>query len=572
MNLENKKPKKKGSKIKKVFTEKKPLAIGGLIAVVALAGIFGGIYIFNLLPEEDIFIYGLGNGFYTVDPLTTANEEAFLIIDHVAEGLFDYNVTHGETVIIPKLATNFNWSLDGLNVTCTLRENVIFHDGTPFDATAVKWNIDRISRLPLNTTYGFLWQLSDGRTIINKTIIINEYTIRFVLNDPYVPFLSLLSSRMAYMFSPNSTPEDDYIDITTGILVGTGPFIYDSCKFTVDVIGKFITSVTLRSNPNYWAEKAKIEKIILRYFSNSTLRVEAMVSGEIDGTWAPYGELETFQNTPGLQLVNATSLTFWDLIMNNEIINVTMRKAISHAFNYSIFLGELSTRCLSPIMPRMLYSKWGAFNVPNYNIQTARQVLKDVGWNGTTNLTANSNISSGNEWEQLVIDEKPLATYNFTYIAGWEYYETIFNITSESLKQIGVKLEAAHVSGVEYDNILFHPELHRHKIELLFVGWHAPDLDPHNTLRLFNTKEPSYNIGQVNDTQVQQWIEAAVIEVNKTKRENLYYNIQQHLIEELYPVVWVDVGIYFDVFGPNVRGIETISNPDKFVMKGVYFE
>jgi ABC-type transport system substrate-binding protein len=260
--------------------------------------------------------------------------------------------------------------------------------------------------------------------------------------------------------------------------------------------------------------------------------------------------------------------------MNNKIINLTMRKAISYALNYSVFISLLGgTRCLSPITPSMLYSKWDVFNVPYYDVQTARQVLKDVGWNGTADLPANSNISSGNEWEQLVIDEKPLATYNFTYPTNSWTYEKVFNITSHNLKQIGVKIEAAKVTGEEYKNIVFHPELQRHKIELIFQGWQAPDLDPHNTLRLINALEPSFNMGQVNDIQLQQWIEDAIVEVNVTKRENLYYNIQQRLIEELFPIVWVVVNIYFDIFGPNVKGIQTLfTNPNKFVLKGVYFE
>ncbi|MHA2266754.1 MAG: ABC transporter substrate-binding protein [Promethearchaeota archaeon] len=573
MNLEHKKPKKRLSKLKKIVTEKKPLAIGGLIVVISLTGVFGGIYISSLIPEEETFIYGFGNGFNILDPLDLTSEEAFIIIDQVAEGLFDYADTFGETKIIPKLTKSYNWSLDYLNITCTLRENVTFHDGTLFDAPAVKWNIDRILNVPLNTTKGFLWELPDGRWIINKTEIINDYTIKFVLNEPYAPFLSLMSSRMASMFSPASTPEDRYIDITTDLLVGTGPFKYVSCEYIADVIGKLITSVTLRSNLNYWAEKAKIDKLIFKLFSTGAERVDSMISGGIDGTWAPGWAIETFQNTTGLQMVNNTNLIFWYLGMNNKIINLTMRKAISHSFDYPLFVEELtSTRALSPIMPRVQYSKWGAFNVPDYNITIARQILKDIGWNGTSSLIVNGNISSGNEWEQLVINETPLATYNFTYVPGWGYYELLFNLISDMLKQIGVEVIPSHVTFEEYRDMLYHPDLHRHKIELFWAGWEAPDLDPHNSLRLFNDFEPSYNIGQVNDTQIQQWLESAVIEFNETKREDLYSNVQKRLIEELYPVAWVRSGIYFDVFGPNVRGIETIANPHKFVLKGIYFE
>jgi len=77
MSIDHKKSKKKVSKSKKFIVENKPLVSGGLITVVAIAGIISGIYIYNLPLEDQIFTYGMGRNPYSPDPLRALFEWDF---------------------------------------------------------------------------------------------------------------------------------------------------------------------------------------------------------------------------------------------------------------------------------------------------------------------------------------------------------------------------------------------------------------------------------------------------------------------------------------------------------------
>ena len=84
----------------------------------------------------------------------------------------------------------------------------------------------------------------------------------------------------------------------------------------------------------------------------------------------------------------------------------------------------------------MRYSNW-SLNIAEYDVQVARQVLVDGSWPGTSGLTANDNITSGNEWETLVDNETPIATYYFSIKVDDDFHSAVFNVISQYLKQIG---------------------------------------------------------------------------------------------------------------------------------------
>ena len=187
--------------------------------------------------------------------------------------MFDYEFSAEGTKIVPKLALGGNWSPDHLNYTCFLRPNVKFHDGSPFNASAVKWNLDRIYRLK-DYIYWNSWLQPDGTPIINftKTRVIDEYTIRFVLNKPFVPFEARLGAGPKIV-SPLSTPSDNFSRFETDKLVGTGPFKYESStvEYDSDLDEYYILNTTLLRYEEYWGKLPNFDKVIIKIFENATL-------------------------------------------------------------------------------------------------------------------------------------------------------------------------------------------------------------------------------------------------------------------------------------------------------------
>ncbi|MHA1985722.1 MAG: ABC transporter substrate-binding protein [Promethearchaeota archaeon] len=557
---ENKTRKKIPKKKRSFKDNKKTIVAGGIVSVIAIAGIISGFYFLETLntTEEGGNIYfGISFNLGTFDPIEvfltpqTIDSSHFLILSQVLEGLFYVRVTDEGTEIIPNLAINRVWSEDGLNLTCDLRPNVKFHDGTPFNATAVKWNIERIHRLFNNSWYPDLWQFPDGQWIINDTQIIDDLSIRFVLNKPYAPLLALLASESSLIVSPTSTPENDYNDINNNRPVGTSAFIFEHWEED--------DNITLSSNALYWDGKPRIDNLIFSIIPNNTVRLEAMLSKELTITYTGFYYHDIYITEPGLTLQEVTNSVNRYIFMNNKIINTTMRKAISYAFNYSFFLEEIfrGLRCRSPLPKEFMYSNWDDFVVPDYNISIARQTLKDAGLSGTNNLTVNNNISAGNEWETIANGPTPLATYNFTYTYGNWVPEQISFLLKNNLKQIGIKLEVYNITWAEWEAmVLEYGGYHRDMLNIFYMGIGPDYSDPSTMITpVFSNKGPNYNFGQVNNTQLQQWIEMGIVELNETAREQIYYDIQKLLIEELFPVLWLHTEIFWEVFLSNLRGI-----------------
>ncbi|MHA1915372.1 MAG: ABC transporter substrate-binding protein [Promethearchaeota archaeon] len=211
---------------------------------------------------EEIFrlIYGADSGPTNLDPQNSINSDSFDVINQVCEGLFAYNLSDPSFSIIPNLApSKGTWLINSTDswYTISLRSNVSFHDGSKFNATAVKFTFDRLAYLINNSMAmaSSLYEYYDPdvnnfRSIINQTVIVDEYTIRFELNQPYGPFEALLCFPASYIVSPISTPQHDVIDTFTGDLVGTGPFVFD--HYIPD------DEVLFHAYDDYWAGRANI--------------------------------------------------------------------------------------------------------------------------------------------------------------------------------------------------------------------------------------------------------------------------------------------------------------------------
>jgi peptide/nickel transport system substrate-binding protein len=109
-----------------------------------MAGIIGGIVSFLSQPNEN-YVYLNVNGMWgplEIDPIAAREPPCVMVISQVCEGLFIYNETLSE--IMPSLAISYSWSINNLECTINLRQQVRFHDGTAFNAQAVKWNYDRL--------------------------------------------------------------------------------------------------------------------------------------------------------------------------------------------------------------------------------------------------------------------------------------------------------------------------------------------------------------------------------------------------------------------------------------------
>src|SRR5690625_3957051 len=188
----------------------------------------------------------------TLDPNLTFQGYTFLITNQVAETL----VYEDESGFQPLLATDWE-AVDERTWRLGLREGVTFHDGTPFNAEAVKYTIERILE-PANQAQGRFVV-----SMIEEVRVIDEHTVELVTDSPFAPLLAHLTHPMTAIVSPTAAEKlrEDFARNP----VGTGPFVFESWQAG--------DQVTLKRNDNYWGGAPDIGTVVIRSIPEASTQV-----------------------------------------------------------------------------------------------------------------------------------------------------------------------------------------------------------------------------------------------------------------------------------------------------------
>src|SRR5581483_9628802 len=163
---------------------------------------------------ESVLRIGLNDDPDALDPTISRAYVGRLVFAALCDKLFDVTP---DLKIVPQLATGYEWAADNRAVTLRLRPNVKFHDGEPFNAEAVRFNIERHL-----TTSGSFRKSEIGE--IKSVDVVNDLTVRLNLSQPLVPLLAALTDRAGMMISPKAAKE-------LGDRFGTRPVCAGPFKF-----------------------------------------------------------------------------------------------------------------------------------------------------------------------------------------------------------------------------------------------------------------------------------------------------------------------------------------------------
>ena len=329
--------------------------------------------------ETSTLVYGLTLAPTGIDPHLNASSELGIPLRSVYDTLVFLNPESGK--FIPGLAKSWTISPDGLTYIFTLRPDVTFHDGTPFNAKAVLANLDRI-RDPDNHSQKAVFMLGP----LEDVEIIDDYTVALHLSEPYAPLLDSLSDVYLAMASPTALE-------TWGLgeyqfhQVGTGPYRF------VEYIPN--DHLTLALNPDYaWAPsiyhqpRADVENIIFRFYEDPSTRALALESGEIDiiGEVPPHDAARLSEDDdftlypvsiPGqpMQFFFNTQLSPTDDVR----VRRALIQAVDRSYAVNTVFGEYSAVAHSPFSA-------SAFNfesqdlILDYDPTTAATLLEVAGW------------------------------------------------------------------------------------------------------------------------------------------------------------------------------------------------
>ena len=166
----------------------------------------------------------------------------------------------------PGLASAYTEAPDRKSWTLTIRDGVTFHDGTKLDATAVKLNLERQRKSPVNAL---------SMALIKSIDVVDPLTVRLILDKPYSAMPYLLAGNAGIMISPKAIAEHSDILNRAPTDAGTGPYVLKDW-----VPGDHLTVVR---NPNYWETgKPYVDALKIVSISDPTARLNALLSGQID--------------------------------------------------------------------------------------------------------------------------------------------------------------------------------------------------------------------------------------------------------------------------------------------------
>ena len=251
-------------------------------------------------------------------PILDPTSGAAAAIDEVATGsIFEGLVRTGPGgQIEPALAESWEIAPDGRLYVFHLRHGVRFQDGAPFDASVVKFSLDR-ARAPgsLNAQKAYL-------SVIDRVETPDPYTVRLVLSRPSAVLIHVLTWGDAAMVSPRTAATDATAP------VGTGPFRLQQWRRG--------DSINLVRNPTYWGPPPRLRAMVIKFIADPTAAAAAMKAGDLDafpGFPAPETVAE-FRRDPRFTVVVGTTQGKTILALNNArapFSDIRVRRALAYA-------------------------------------------------------------------------------------------------------------------------------------------------------------------------------------------------------------------------------------------------
>ncbi|MGI8747304.1 MAG: ABC transporter substrate-binding protein [Deinococcus sp.] len=252
----------------------------------------------------------------------------------VMNQIFDKLVDVNENLkVVPMVAKSWTITNGGLTYTFKLNSGIKFTDGTPLDAEAVKYSIERNMTLEGSARKGELASVKEVRVADPATVVIT-------LKAPYGPLLAVLSDRSGMIVSPAAAQKagKDF----AGAPVGSGPFQFVS-RVRQD-------NVTLKANPCYWRGAPKLDGLVFRPFPDGDVRVANLLSGAVQViTPVDPKDIATIQKNPKLEVNTYQGIGFqgvWMNVTRPPFNNKLVRQALSATFdrdaiNKVVFLGTV---------------------------------------------------------------------------------------------------------------------------------------------------------------------------------------------------------------------------------------
>jgi peptide/nickel transport system substrate-binding protein len=424
----------------------------------------------------------------------------------------DLSVAAATPPIGAGLATSWEISPDASTYTFKLRQGVTFHDGTPFDADAVKFNIERLTK----KDHPFYYERGAGATAVGwgrvaEVIAVDKYTVQLKLKSPYSQLIDLIWRAEYSIASPDNIKKLGN-DKNGESPVGTGPF-----KFVEHQPG---VKLTLAKNPNYFGGTPVIDQLVVRVVNEPAALVSALLAGELHliADRVTPDVAKSLQSNPNVK-IQVGKIPGTNNVNLNKKSGVFTDKRVRQAVNYAIdretYVRDILNGYGVPAKSMFATSALAydpAAKGYNYDLEKAKALLRDAGLSGGFNVTF---------WAGNTV---PSAVY-----------------VKDQLAKIGINVklelfEAATLSSTA------NKEGTRPGVDGIFWGWNTNP--PQNFDRYFptSTQPPNgVNWGFYSNPEVDKLVDQAARTIDVAERVKVYQRADVILTEDA-PWLYIDHG------------------------------
>ncbi len=456
------------------------------------------------------------------------------VIRRINESLIGFADERAE--LVPGLAESWEVSPDGLEYTFRLRQNVKFHDGTPFNAGAVRYSLMRqIDEAHPANAFGTYPFVSFYFGNVQDVAVIDEHTVKIVQKTPRASLLAALASAAAAIVSPAAVEKygQDYPQNP----VGTGPFKFSSWDRGI--------AVNLEPNQEYWGGPTKLQGVIFKPFTEEQARVAALQTAAVNFVVdLPPDNVEILENDPNVAVLKQPGLHIWYIGLNTmkkPLDDPRVRRAFAHALDKESITrdvlrgtGEVAKNILNP-------GTWGyTDDVPTYerDLEKAKQLLAEAGHPDgfAINLWAPESGS------------------------GMQSPVAMSTVIQANLAEIGVQ---ANIQTFEWGTFL--NNLRAGDQEMFVNSWMSGVPDPDMTLYPFLHSSQWAPNGPnrffYKNPEVDKLLEDARTTSDQEQRAELYRQVQKIALDEL-PLIPVEHQIQTAAMASNLKNFKLHPNFD----------
>jgi len=470
------------------------------------------------VPTEQIVI-GVSQEPTVFNPLMPRIE----VDDGVQLSLFDGLVRiNPEGEFIPSLAAevptieNGGLSEDGLNWRLKLRDDVTWHDGTPFTAEDVKFTLDLVVDPNFRS-----WRTT-GHNLVRDIEVVSPTEIKWRMEEPFAPYMSILVETMMVPKHILEPLEDRNEAPFNQAPIGTGAFKWGSRRAG--------DNLELVANPDYFGEGPFVERLIFKYIPDLTILYTQFKSGDIDVISNQYITPDNYaeaQTLAGKQVSVVPSSTVESVFLNNEkpqFQDKAVREAIYAALDKQTIIDALYYGLPSPTesyLPQQSYFYNPYLPKHEYSVEKANTLLDDAGWSrGSDGIREKDGVR--------------LAFSNST-TSGNHLREQAQQFIQQSLGEIGIEMTienkppavmwGEYWSQSQFDSVI---------VGIVFTTGADADV----TVRFSSDAIPAQggrgsNTGQYKNAEVDALLADAGRIFDQAKRKEIYGRVQEIIREDL---------------------------------------